>query len=396
MPQIWPATTPIGHNGSMKAAWLGLLAIVQAAAADVRVVEEIIAKVNNEIITRGELERSRKQLEESLRRQGATPAQIKQALEEADRNALREKIDQLLLLQRARDLNINVDSEVSRYLAEIQSQQRIADPDKFAEFIREQTGLTYEDFRQQVKDSFLTRRVIQQEVASKIVIPRSEVQKYYDEHKEEFIRDEQVLLREILISTQGKDAAGIAAAEKKARELVERARQGENFGNLARDNSDAETARNYGELGAFKRGELRKDIEDIVFNQDRGYVTDPIRVDAGFLVLKVEARSTKGLQPLEMVESEIMEKLYQPRMEPALRAYLTKLRMDAFLEIKPGWVDTGAAPGKDTTWTDPAQIKPETVTKEEVAARTRRRRLLALMPVPRSQISAGAPRIRVD
>jgi peptidyl-prolyl cis-trans isomerase SurA len=97
-----------------------------------------------------------------------------------------------------------------------------------------------------------------------------------------------------------------------------------------------------------------------------------------------------------MVENEIMEKLYQPRIEPALRAYLTKLRMDAFLEIKPGWVDTGAAPGKDTTWTDPAQIKPETVTKEEVAARTRRRRLLALMPVPRSRISAGAPLIRVD
>jgi peptidyl-prolyl cis-trans isomerase SurA len=380
----------------MKAVWLGLLAILPLAAGDVRVVEEIIAKVNNEIITRGELERARKQLEESLRRQGATPAQIKQALEEADRNALREKIDQLLLLQRARDLNINVDSEVSRYLADIQAQQKISDPDKFAEFIRQQTGMSFEDFKQQIKDSFLTRRVIQQEVASKIVIPRSEVEKYYQEHKDEFIRDEQVLLREILISTQGKDAAGIAAAEKRAKELVERARQGENFGNLARDYSDAETARNYGELGAFKRGELRKDIEDIVFNQEKGYVTDPIKVDAGFLILKVEARSAKGLQPLEMVENEIMEKLYQPRIEPALRAYLTKLRMDAFLEIKPGWVDTGAAPGKDTTWTDPAQIKPETVTKEEVAARTRRRRLLALMPVPRSRISAGAPLIRVD
>ncbi|MGB9604667.1 MAG: peptidylprolyl isomerase [Bryobacteraceae bacterium] len=380
----------------MKTAWLGLLAIAPLIAADVRVVEEIIAKVNNEIITRGEIERARKQLEQSLRQQGLSPAQIKQALEEADRNALREKIDQLLLLQRARDLNINVDNEVSRYLAEIQAQQKISDPDKFAEFIRQQTGMSYEDFRQQVKDNFLTRRVIQQEVGSKIVIPRSEVEKYYQEHKDEFTRDEQVMLREILISTQGKDAAGIAAAEKKAKELVERARQGENFGNLARDNSDAETARNYGELGVFKRGELRKDIEDIVFKQDRGYVTDPIKVDAGFLILKVEARSTKGLQPLEMVENEIMEKLYQPRMEPALRAYLTKLRQDAFLEIKPGWVDTGAAPGKDTTWTDPAQIKPETVTKEEVAARTRRRRLLAVMPVPRSRISAGAPRIRID
>jgi len=367
-----------------------------ALAADVRVVEEIIAKVNNEIITRGELERSRRQLEESLRRQGATPAQIKQALQEAERHALRERIDQLLLLQRAKDLNINVDTEVARYLADIQLRQKISDPEKFQQFIREQTSMSYEDFRQQIKDSFLTRRVIQQEVSSKIVIPRSEVQKYYEEHKNEFIRDEQVLLREILISTQGKDEAGVAAAEKKAKELVERARQGENFGNLARDNSDAETAANYGELGAFKRGELRKDIEDIVFRQGKGYVTDPIKVDTGFLILKVEERSAPGLQPLEMVENEIMEKLFQPRMEPALRAYLTKLRMDAFLEIKPGWVDTGAAPGKDTTWQDPAQLKPETVTKEEVASRTRRRRLLWAMPVPRSKIPVGAPRIIVD
>ncbi len=379
----------------MHLAWL-ILAAATGLAADVRVVEEIIAKVNNEIITRSELERSRRQLEESLRRQGASPAQIKQALEEADRNALRERIDQLLLLQRARDLNINVDSEVSRYLADIQVQNKISEPDKFQEFIRQQTGMSYEDFRQQIKDSFLTRRVIQQEVGSKIVIPRSEVQKYYEEHKNEFIRDEQVLLREILISTQGKDAAGIAAAEKKAKELVERARQGENFGNLARDNSDAETAREYGQLGAFKRGELRKDIEDIVFARGKGYVTDPIKLDNGFLILKVEERSTKGLQPLEMVENEIMEKLYAPRMEPALRAYLTKLRMDAYLEIKPGYVDTGAAPGKDTTWQDPAQIKPETVTKEEVAARTRRKRLLGTLPVPGTRISAGAPKITVD
>lgn len=380
----------------MRLAWLLLTAAALGTAADVRVVEEIIAKVNNEIITRGELERARKQLEESLRRQGATAAQIKQALAEADRNALRERIDQILLLQKAKDLNLNVDTEVSRYLADIQVQNKIADPEKFQEFIRQQTGMSYEDFRQQVRDSFLTRRVIQQEVGSKIVIPRSEIEKYYQEHKDEFIRDEQVLLREILISTQGKDAAGVAAAEKKAKELVERARQGENFANLARENSDAQTAPSGGELGAFKRGELRKDIEEIVFRQGKGYVTDPIKVDNGLLILKVEERSTKGLQPLEMVEHEIMEKLYTPRMEPALRAYLTKLRMDAYLEIKPGYVDTGAAPGKDTTWQEPAQLRPETVTKEEVAARTRRRRLLWTLPVPRSRIPAVEPRIRVD
>jgi hypothetical protein len=82
-----------------------------------------------------------------------------------------------------------------------------------------------------------------------------------------------------------------------------------------------------------------------------------------------------------------MEKLYMPRMEPAVREYLTRLRQEAFLEIKPGYVDTAAAPGKNTEWSDPAQLKPETVTKEEVEAQTRRRRLLWLVPIPGTKTS---------
>jgi len=195
------------------------------------------------------------------------------------------------------------------------------------------------------------------------------------------------VLREIFISTEGKDEKGIAAAEKKAKDLVARARKAENFGNLARDNSDADSARNYGELQPFKRGDLRKEFEDIVFNQSKGYVTDPFKQPNGFLILKVEERLQPGLQPFEAVENEITEKLYMPRMQPAVRTYLTKLRQEAFLEIRAGYPDTGAAPGKDTSWKDPAKLVPATVTKEEVASRIRRRRLLWLVPVPGSKTS---------
>lgn len=353
-----------------------------AQSPDLKLVEQIVAKVNNEIITQGEVARSRRQLEAELKRQGLSGAKLEQSLKEAEKDFLRERIDQLLLVQKGRDLNVNVDSEVSKYLAELQLQFKISDPDKFQEFVREQSGLPFEDFRQQTKDGFLTRRVIQQEVGSKINVPRTEVQQYYEEHKNEFVREEQVLLREVLVSTEGKDAAGVAAAEKKAKELVERARKKENFGTLARDNSDAATAPSYGELGAFKRGDLRKEIEELVFKQSRGYVTDPIRQPNGFLILRVEDHYEAGLQPFELVENEVMGRLFEPRMQPAVRAYLTKLRLDAFLEIRSGWVDSGAPAGKDTTWKDPAQFKPQTVTKEEVASRIRRRRLLWLVPLP--------------
>jgi len=364
------------------AVWLWLGACAVAPGDEVKVVEQIVAKINNEIITQGELERTHRQVEAELKRQGVSGERLQQALKEAEKDLLRDRIDHLLLVQRGKDLNVNVDGEVSKYLADLQLQFKISDPDQFQQFVREQTGMPYEDFRQQTRDGIVTRRVIQQEVGSKISIPRTEVRKYYDEHKNEFVREEQVFLREIFVSTEGKDAAGVAAAEKKAKDLVERARKKENFATMARDNSDAATAQSLGELGAFKRGELRKEIEDLVFKQERGYVTDPLRQPNGFLILRVEERYEAGLQPFGAVENEVMERLYTPRMQPAVRTYLTRLRQDAFLEIRAGFLDSGAAPGKDTAWRDPAKFTPQTVTKEEVAAMPRQRRLLWLVPIP--------------
>lgn len=361
-----------------------------ALAADVKIIEQIVAKVNNEIITRGELERTRRQIEQELKRQGLSGEKLKQALQEAETHILRERIDHLLLVQKGKDLSINVDTEVSKYMAEIQLQSKITDLDQFQQFVREQTGMSFEDFKQQTKDGILTRHVIQREVGSRIAIPKAELQKYYEEHKNEFLREEQVLLREIFISTEGKDAAGVAAAEKKAKDLAARARKGENFGNLARDNSEAPTAQGFGELGAFKRGDLKKEIEEIVFKERPRYVTDPLRQPNGFLILKIEERYAAGLQPFEAVENEVMERLYQPRMQPALRTYLTRLRENAFLEIRSDYVDSGAAPGKDTSWRDPAQFKPQTVTKEEVASRVRRRRLFWLIPIPHTQTTVSS------
>jgi parvulin-like peptidyl-prolyl isomerase len=351
-------------------------------AADVAVVEEIVAKVNGDIITRGDLERSRKQLEADLRQQGQPALTLQQTLEQREKDMLRDKIDQLLLQQKGKDLNINVDPELTKYVADLQRRSKIADPEKFQEYVKEQTGMPYEDFRADAKNGMLTQRVIRQEVSGKMNVSRDDVQKYYDQHKSEFVRQEQIYLREILVSTEGKDVAGIAAAEKKAKDLVARARKGERFPELARDNSDAVTAPNYGDLGGFKKGDLNKTIEDQVWERPKGYVTDPVRVENGFLVLKVDEHQKSGQADLSEVENEIMERIYAPKMQPAVREYLTKLRQDAFLEIKAGYIDSGAAPGKNTAWSDPAQLKPETVTKAEVVNKPRHKKLLWAVPIP--------------
>jgi peptidyl-prolyl cis-trans isomerase SurA len=357
-------------------------ALWPALAADVELLEEIIAKINGDIITRTEIEKSRRQLRAELSQRGLKGEQLEAEFKEREPGILASRIDQLLLQQKGRDLSINVDAEVSKQVNEIMRQYKITDPEELAKLVREQTGQLFEDYKSEMKNSMITQRVIQQEVGSKINIPKPEKEAYYNEHKKEFEREERIFLRELLVSTEGKDAAGVAAAQKKANDLVARARKGEKFPDLVRDNSDAASVREDGFIGAFKRGDLKKELEDVLWTQQRNYVTDPIKLDNGFLILKIEERHKAGLAALEEVEGEVTEKLYMSRFQPKIREYLTALRQDAFLEIKEGWADSSAAPGKDTKWTDPAQLKPETITKEEVAANPRRKRLLWLVPIP--------------
>jgi len=373
----------------MRILGLGLCLALAAPlqAGEPVIVEQIIAKVNGDIITRSDLARARQELEANLRQRGLPPALIAEALAQAEKDLLRDKIDNLLLIQRGKELNINVDIEVTKYIGQIQSENKIADPEKFQQWIRENTGMAYEDFRAELRNSFLSQRVLAQEVYSKVNIPRRQIEEYYEKNKESFIRKERVILREILVSTQGMDEAGIAAAEKKAREIAARARKGERFTDLVREFSESVTARQGGLLDPFEKGVLDPQIEKLVWDKEKGYVTDPVRVPAGWLILRVEDHQKEGLAELSEVEGEIREKLASEIMAPKIREYLSELRRNSFIEIRQPWVDTGAVPGQRTDWNDPALLRAETVTKEEVAAQARLKRLLYFLPIPGTSIT---------
>jgi peptidyl-prolyl cis-trans isomerase SurA len=362
-----------------------------------RIVEEIVAKVNGEIITRGELEKQRGIIQAQMEKQGLTGAALEEAVNKAAASALQDQIDQLLLVQKGKDLSINVDADVNRRVADIQKTSGLADPDKFHDWVREQTGESFEDLKLAFKNQLLTQRVIGEEVYRNVAIPKADMQKYYDEHKAEFVRKETVSVREILISTGDNSPAKTAAAEKKAKDIVDRARKGEKFPELARQSSDAETAKEDGMLGTFTKGQLAPEIETIVFPQKKGYVTDPIRIKAGFEILKVEERTAEGQASYDEVQPEIQNRLSEPKVQPKLRELLTQLRQNAFLQIKPGYVDSGAAPNKDTTWKDPAQLKPQTTTKEAVANQRHFKKFLKVVPYGRTGVKdtqgAAAPEV---
>lgn len=361
-----------------------LLLAPLAFAADVRVIEEIAVKVNGEIITKGEIAERQVALREALKQeQHLAGPQLEQAYTRQAPDLLRGMIDELLLVQKGKELDLKVESDVNRQIAGYQLQSKITDPDKFHEYIRQQLGIPFEEFKDKITNQELTRRVVSIEVSSHVNVPEPELQKYYEAHKAEFVRKEQLYLSQILISTEGKTPVQVAAAEARAKDIVARARKGEKFTDLvAAYSDDPETARGGGQLPPYdQHGMMRKEIpEDTLFSAKKGLVTDPIKVPEGFLILRVDEHFDAGQASFDEVKDQIHGILAQPKMADALRSYLTRLRSEAFLEIKDGYVDTGAAPGKDTRWHEVVGLKPETTTKEEVASHRKRKKLLGVIP----------------
>ena len=377
-----------GYNRTMRYLYvafvLSLATPVLIHAAEVVLMEEIVAKVNGDIITSTELRDDMKAAEEEVAKQNLPPAQREEALKQIQTDLLRNKIDEILLRQKGKDMNLKVESEVNKQIADYQRNFKLPDPDAFQKFVVENTQSSYEDFRNRLMDQALIQGVIRDEIMRKIQVPAEEVRAYFDEHKNEFQRQERVFLRELLVSTDGKTTPEeIAAVEAKAKALGTRAKNGEAFAPMVTNNSDNEaTKERAGMLDPFTKEQLNPVILAEVWDKQPGYVTAPIRFDNGWEIFKVEDHQREGLAGYEEVEGEIQNMLYGQRQGPATRAYLTKLRNEAFLQIKDGYVDSGTAPGKDTRWGDVATLKPETITREEVIANPSMKRLLGMFPVP--------------
>jgi peptidyl-prolyl cis-trans isomerase SurA len=317
----------------------GLKKPAAAPTAEGKVVEEIIARVNNEIITSSELDKARASAADDAQQQcggKCTPEQLHTATEDAQKFALRDLIDQSLLSQRGKDMGLSVETDVVKQLDQIRVQNHLKDMDELEKAVTSQ-GLNWDDFKNNIRNKLLTQQVIGKEVGSHITIGHEEAKKYYEDHKNEFERPEQVALAAIEIKTEGKNEAETALLKKKAEGLLQRVKDGEDFSQLAKRFSDGSTAEQGGYLGTYKQGELSKELEDMVFKMNKNSLTDVIDTKQGFLILKVLERYEAGIQPYDKVEEEIMDHLYRERMEPALREYLKTLREQSYVVVKPGY-----------------------------------------------------------
>ena len=306
-----------------------------------KVVEEIIARVNNEIITRSDYNRELASAEEDAKQEcqaRCTPQQLDADIADRKKNALRDLIDQSLLVQRGKDMGLSVETEVIKQLDQIRQQNNLASMEDLEKAVSAQ-GLNWEDFKSNIRNKILVQKVVGQEVGQHITIGHDEVLKYYNEHKAEFVRPEEVALREIEINTEGKKESELPELKKKAETALQRVKNGEDFGEIAKRFSDGATAKQGGYLGMYKRGELAKPIEDVVFKMKRNDLTDVLDTKQGFLILQVMEHYDEGQQPVEKVENEIMNSLYNQRMQPAMRDYLKTLREQSYVVIKPEFAD---------------------------------------------------------
>jgi peptidyl-prolyl cis-trans isomerase SurA len=370
----------------MKKLPLTLIALTcMPAFAAGQVVEEIVARVNNQIITKSEFARSKDQLRDEVKQQD--PNNADKVYADREKDVLRDLIDQQLLLEKGKDLGISADTDLIKQLDQMRKDMKL-DSMEALEKEAEKQGISWEDFKQTQKNQIITRKVIGEEVGGHLAISKEEEQKFYDDHKDEMQHAEFIRLSEILITPkaitpppdpnaansgssaqtpldeaakQAADADALSAAETKAKDILKQLRDGAAFEDTAKKYSDGPSAGDGGALGTFERGKLAKELEDRTFAMKAGEITDVIRVKQGYAILKVDDHQMAGVPAMKDVLPRIQDALYYQKLQPALRAYLTKLREEAYIKIAQGYVDSG----RSANQTEPV----ETATAKEADAK---------------------------
>jgi peptidyl-prolyl cis-trans isomerase SurA len=363
----------------------------QTAPYSGQVVEDIVARINDQVISRSDYDRAEQELEQEARQQNWN----QQQLMEQRRDLLRSLIDRQLLLSKGKELGINGETQVIRRLDEIRKQNHLASMEDLQK-AAEQQGVSFEDFKEQIREQVITQQVIGQEVGSHIIVSPTEMKEYYQSHKQDFERPESERLSEILIPTPNPDdATQVADAQKKADGIEQRLRSGADFATVAKADSGGTTASEGGDLGTYKRGQLAKVLEDATFDLKAGDITQPIRTKQGWLILKVTEHQNAGLAPYEEVQNQIQEALGYQKMEPALRAYLEQLRNESYVEVRSPYSDSGATSNEikfvQSAYTAPQPKHKKQVTRARFREKAPARGKAATTETTAGGVPAGVP-----
>ena len=312
------------------------------------VIEQVLVKVNGDIITKTELETRQIAAIRQRMSQDVDAAalkndeQLKKVLADVTPRILVEAIDELLTVQLAKERGYRLrDEQFKEWLSALRKEQNLEDDQKFQAALK-QEGMAIDDLRKNVERQFMIGQVQRDEVGSKLTITEQEARQYYASHPQEFTEPASVTLREILIETptsSQKGQAGINVAqddEARARATALRGRllAGEDFGKVAGEASAAPSKSNGGLIGPINVTELSESLQQLLKTMKPGQITQPIHVAKGYQILKLETLKESGVQPFDDVRDLVAERVHGDRQRQEVRKFLARVRGQAIIEWK--------------------------------------------------------------
>jgi parvulin-like peptidyl-prolyl isomerase len=313
-----------------------LLAAVLLVPAAGQVIEEIVAIVNDDVITLSEFRAYNDTVYQMLRSQFQGEEFDKQ-YERAKKEMLDSMITEVLLLQLAKKKQYAVGEDVKNYIDRLKQENNIESDAQFQQVLAQQ-GIQYEQFLKQVEENILRQVYISQEVDRSIVVDDSEGVTYYKLNQAEFTEPEEYKLRAIYLSTESKTAEEI---ESRKKEIGDKVGAGGDFTALAGELGDSPLKENQGDLGFIKKGQLDKTLEEAVVNLKTGEITPWVQSRNGWYMLKLEEKKESRLKPYEEVSKEIWEKLFLQKKAKKMTEFIASIKAKNYIKIlKPNPLDT--------------------------------------------------------
>ena len=311
---------------------------VRAQEGELTVVDEVIAQVNDDVITLSMLKRESRERVETLKQNGISEQKALEEVKNRQAELIATLVNERLLLQKGKELELSndVEAEVNRRMLEVAKEQGITTIEKLDQAMKE-SGMDPVQTRQTLRNEIMKQAVMQQEVDRRIYFSSSpdELKKYFEAHKDKFLKPESVVISEIYLMFAGKNEADVKA---KAQELVTQLRAGADFGSVAATNSERElngvriAPQNRGKVGRFETPQLREDIAVAIKNVKVGGISEPVRTVDGFQIFRVDER-TAASTTATFNEDQVRQAITAERAPKERDAYLQTLRNDAYVNI---------------------------------------------------------------
>jgi len=332
-----PPVPPVAQAPPVQAPPAQTAPAAPAPAAKTEILEQILVKVNGDIITKTDLE-ARQVGVLRQRTQQLSDEELRRAIAEVTPDILVDAVDEILLLQRGKELGYKVtDEQFKRVIENIRKENKLESDEQFAAALK-QEGLSIEQLRKNLEKQMVINQVQQAEVFAKLGISDEEAQAYYNAHKAEFTTAASITLRELLVAvkTEGKsiNVAADEAARSKAETVVTRARAGESFATLVAELSDAPSKANGGVVGPLSLEELDPGVRKLIEGLKPGGVTDVFRTPTGYALIQLESSTDPVIKTFEAARDDIAQKVYEGKRAAEFGKYVTKLRGDAIIEWK--------------------------------------------------------------